>query len=339
MGGHSSQWARWPSPPIRAQLRVWCRSGRRPSSDSCCLAAALRTQRLVASCRRCHGRRPASRNLRRGRHYKRRTRMGCEAGAVMGCPHPWWTWQGCSCLLHCSGRHAVVARCRHAASNEAIRGSMPPRIERRLLHRTHQLCQQRNPAPALHHCAPPSAGGTTAANEHWAAAVLAQLCLPVTSGMIFGHPKPAFCGGRPGFRPPTSQPQRWRQPGGQAAAAAAAAWAARHRAHGRRHLFAHTTRSVLSRARRLAPGSRPHMVGALCGTPACRSPVLDHRERPLNASAPFAARPTAAMAASGGEAAAAAADGGEPLPRVLSIQSHVVSGYVGNKVSSSRRCS
>lgn len=38
------------------------------------------------------------------------------------------------------------------------------------------------------------------------------------------------------------------------------------------------------------------------------------------------------MAASG-EQAAAAADGPEPLPRVLSIQSHVVSGYVGNKAS------
>ncbi len=40
------------------------------------------------------------------------------------------------------------------------------------------------------------------------------------------------------------------------------------------------------------------------------------------------------MAANGGEQAAAAADPQptRPPPRVLSIQSHVVSGYVGNKV-------
>ena len=44
------------------------------------------------------------------------------------------------------------------------------------------------------------------------------------------------------------------------------------------------------------------------------------------------------MAASGGEQAAAAAAAGDAQqlpPRVLSIQSHVVSGYVGNKVRSS----
>ncbi|KAI7837973.1 hypothetical protein COHA_008276 [Chlorella ohadii] len=74
------------------------------------------------------------------------------------------------------------------------------------------------------------------------------------------------------------------------------------------------------------------MPWSLCSAPA-RSFAIKQQQQPHHTLRSPAARPTAAMAANGGEQAAAAADPQptRPPPRVLSIQSHVVSGYVGNK--------